>query len=426
MIGASAMVTIERHYDYVYEDVSRHGQVRVYFWRGKGHRKVRMRVPMGTREFEQRYAELLAQSEAGAHKPGPRDTPIPGTLRWLGTLYVSSSEFEQLDPTTQIVARRVLDSMYAEPIAPGAKETFGDCTLQNFTAKSVGILRDRKKAKPEAANARRKRLRAMFKWALRPENSDLGITVNPARDVGKLPPLRQGGFPRWTASDLDRYEERHPVGSQARLALALLMYLGVRRSDLVRVGPPMVRDGKIAFVQFKGRNKTPIEVRTRIIPELQAIIDATPVVGTTTWLVTQYGKPFTAKSMSGVMAEWCRQAGIRPAVGPGLNNHGVRKAAATRMAERGASVHALMAQFGWLDIKQAELYTRDASRGRLAQENAHLLGTDPDRNLSHLGVRSGPESFPPAENPNEINTNSEEWRTVQDETANTYIIEIAL
>ena len=69
------------------------------------------------------------------------------------------------------------------------------------------------------------------------------------------------------------------------------------------------------------------------------------------------------------MADWCKEAGLH-----GLNSHSVRKAAATRMAERGASVHALMATFAWLDIKQAELYTRQAQRRRLAGENAHLRG----------------------------------------------------
>jgi hypothetical protein len=49
---------------------------------------------------------------------------------------------------------------------------------------------------------------------------------------------------------------------------------------------------------------------------------------------------------------------------------------ATRMADGGANAHALMATFGWLDIKQAELYTRHAERKRLASENAHLLGTN--------------------------------------------------
>jgi hypothetical protein len=77
------------------------------------------------------------------------------------------------------------------------------------------------------------------------------------------------------------------------------------------------------------------------------------------------------------MKEWCRQASL-----PDKNSHGVRKAAATRAAERGASAHALMAMFGWLSLPQAELYTREAERKRLARENVHLLGTDGDQNPS--------------------------------------------
>jgi hypothetical protein len=107
-------------------------------------------------------------------------------------------------------------------------------------------------------------------------------------------------------------------------------------------------------VQENGRNsENPIEATIPLLPELRAIYEATPDVGTTTFLVTQYGRPFTAAGFGKNMAGWCKEAGL-----PGLNSHAVRKAAATRAAERGASVHTLMAWFGWLDIKQAEPYAR--------------------------------------------------------------------
>jgi integrase len=369
------VVTVERRYRYVYEDESRHGQVRLYFWRGKGHRKIRINERIGTPAFDRRYEALLKEGEAGAFKPAPRDTPKPQSLRWLGTLYLTSAEVKQLDERTRHVTKLILDSIYKEPICPGAAEVFGDCPLASFTAQSVGILRDRKKDFPEAANNRLKRLRTIFKWALAPERTHLGITMNPARDVAKLKPKRKGGFPVWRPADLDKFETAYPIGTQPRLALALLMFLGPRRSDVVRLGPPMVRAGTIAWTPHKTRNADdPVEVDITIIPELQRIIDATPVVGTTTWLVTQYGRPFTPEGFGNKMAEWCAKAGLK-----GLNSHGVRKAAATRMAERGGSSHALMATFGWLDIKQAERYTRTAARRKLARENAHLLGTDGDQ-----------------------------------------------
>jgi integrase len=58
----------------------------------------------------------------------------------------------------------------------------------------------------------------------------------------------------------------------------------------------------------------------------------------------------------------------------GKNSHGVRKAAATRLAQRGASTHMLMATFGWLSIAQAELYTRDVERKGLSHEASPMMG----------------------------------------------------
>jgi hypothetical protein len=46
--------------------------------------------------------------------------------------------------------------------------------------------------------------------------------------------------------------------------------------------------------------------------------------------------------------------------------HGLRKAGAVRAAEAGATTQELMALFGWVNIDEAELYTRAADRKRLA------------------------------------------------------------
>jgi hypothetical protein len=46
-----------------------------------------------------------------------------------------------------------------------------------------------------------------------------------------------------------------------------------------------------------------VEVSIPIIPDLRAILEATPVFGTTTWLVTQYGRAFTAEGFGNKMAD---------------------------------------------------------------------------------------------------------------------------
>jgi hypothetical protein len=142
MTGAPLMI-VKRRYDYVHQDVDRHGNVRVFFRRRMGDKKIRIREKIGTPEFEQRHKELLAQAETGAFKPEPVNAPDPHTLRWLGVKWIGSTEFQQLDPRTQHVTRLILESMYLEPIAPGAKETFGDCPLSRFGVRAVGVLMDR-------------------------------------------------------------------------------------------------------------------------------------------------------------------------------------------------------------------------------------------------------------------------------------------
>ncbi len=56
-----------------------------------------------------------------------------------------------------------------------------------------------------------------------------------------------------------------------------------------------------------------------------------------------------------------------------MRRTGLRKAGATRAAERGASERQLMAIFGWSTGKMAQHYTRSADRKRLAHDAAQFL-----------------------------------------------------
>ncbi|WP_338690171.1 tyrosine-type recombinase/integrase [Bradyrhizobium sp. 26S5] len=77
--------------------------------------------------------------------------------------------------------------------------------------------------------------------------------------------------------------------------------------------------------------------------------------------------PFTKESFGNAFSEAARQCGINKSA------HGVRKIAATIAAENGATAHQLMAIFGWTNIRQAEVYTREAERARLAAQGIGTL-----------------------------------------------------
>jgi integrase len=350
---------------FVYRVPSRHGKERVYFWRGRGHRRIRIREAPGTSEFHARVAELLRQSEAGTTKLAPHGMPGEGTMRWLWMKVSTDKDYmSQTDDRTRYVTALIVEKMLTEPVAPGSEDSIGDMPIRYFTRDTMEALRDRRADTPEAANNLVKRVRAMFRRAIKKRIG--GITANPCDNVERLAPKRVGGFPQWTPANLDKFEERHPVGTKAHLALGLLQYLGVRRSDVPVLGRQHVRDGKIVFRMHKGRRRASVPALSLpIITELQRIIDASQAAGITgelTFLVTEYGKAFTSAGFGNWFRTRCDEAELF-----GLSAHGVRKAAATRAAENGATAHQLMAMFGWLTLKQAELYTRLAERARLSE-----------------------------------------------------------
>jgi integrase len=359
MMGTAAMVTVK--YPYVYEDVDRHGNVRLYFWRGKGQPKVRLREVLGTEAFAALYDELVRPSDPGTHN-ADASVPIFGTWRWLCVEYFRWLARQHLDPGTKTTRRRILESTFDEPLHPGAKQRFAEFPLARFSGEALCVLRDRKAHMPEAANGRVKAIRAVFAWALKEKH----IATNPARDVPRIKNASTG-YHSWTPEEIERFEQAHPVGSKPRLALALLVCTGVRRSDVVRLGKQHARDGWLRFKQHKNRNLHPLEVEIPILPELQRVIDASPT-GDLTFLVTAYGRPFTAAGFGIRFREWCNKAGL-----PHCTAHGLRKAGAALAAENGATELQLMAIFGWRTSKEAERYTKAARRKKMAGDAMPLL-----------------------------------------------------
>ena len=80
------------------------------------------------------------------------------------------------------------------------------------------------------------------------------------------------------------------------------------------------------------------------------------------------GKPFTMAGFGNWFRDRCDEAGL-------LNSaaHGLRSAAATRLADHGATAHQLMAWFGWRTLSEADGYTREANRKRLAASAGQLI-----------------------------------------------------
>jgi integrase len=311
----------------------------------------------------------------GAAKGGPMTAKhksiTAGTWRWICVRYFAECvDYLRLDERTKRVRRGILEATFDEPIAPGSPKLFGDFPLSKMTADAIEVLRDRKLAAPEGANNRVKAIRAVFKWAVRKRGPD-GNPLAPnnlARDVPYLKSNNPSGYHTWTLDEVHQFEERYPIGTKARLALALLLFTGQRRSDITRLGRQHIQDGRLTFTQFKGRNRKPKRLTLPVLPSLQKIIGASPC-GAMTFLVNELGRPFTDAGFGNWFRDRCVEAGVSGRA------HGLRKAGATIAANNGATAHQLMAIFGWDTLKMAEAYTRAADQQRLAQSAMHMLDT---------------------------------------------------
>ena len=319
-------------------------------------KRLALRGPLGSEYFEQDYRAASAASSAGQLE---QSSSSPGrTYKWLCHQYFNSSDFQRLDPGTQRTRQLIVEHTWAEPITPGSAVLVGDCPLDRFTAKIVRVLRDRKMRLPHAANGRVKVLRRIFKWAMECEI----VETNPTRDVSYLK-TRDGGYHTWTELEISQFEVHWPVGTKQQLALALSRYLGVRRSDVVRIGKQHVRDGWVRLTT----KKCPTSLELPMPQALQRIIEASPT-GDLNFLTTDYGKPFTEAGFGNWFRARCDAVGL-----PLCSAHGLRKAAATELAEAGASAHQLMAWFGWKSLKEAERYTRTANQKKLAASVVALI-----------------------------------------------------
>jgi integrase len=325
------------------EDRDRHGNVRCYV-RVPGKRKIRIRSLPGTKDFIDEYQAAIV--EVKTDQPRQADAAKRGSFRYLCIRYYSSAVFKALDISTRNWQRRALDEIAQEH---GAKP------VAMMASRHVRKIRDAKIETPAAANQRVKALRAMFSWANEAEET----SVNPTIGVKKLKYV-SAGHHTWTTEEIEQFNERHPIGTQARLALDIIRYTTGRREDAPRLGRQHIRGGRIRFQQAKNEHRNPIDIDIPLHHALAATIAATKI-GNMTFLITEYGKPFTANGFGNKFKDWCRQANL-----PHCSAHGVRKSTATALAEASATPHEIMAITGHQTLEEVERYTKAANRKKTA------------------------------------------------------------
>lgn len=322
---------------YVHGFIDRHGKARFYFRRA-GFKKTPLPGLPYSPEFMSAYELALAAQPV----PPGGSRVKPGTMRALAVSYFSSPAFRTLRPSSQYSYRNIIERLCVE---------HGDKRAALMQRDHVVRLLAARAATPRTANALRQTLRALMRHAV-----EIGMRADdPTRDVRAVP-VKSDGYHSWTEAEIAQFERHHPVGSRARLAFALLLYSGQRRSDVVRMGRQHISDGAL----FVRQQKTGREVWIPIHAALIAIIAEAPT-SNLTFLVTDQGKPYSAAGFGNWFRDQCRAAGLH-----GCSAHGLRKAAARRLAEAGCTAHEISAVTGHASLREVARYTEAADRRKLA------------------------------------------------------------
>jgi integrase len=336
------MVTIKR-LKYVHAFVDRrHGGAKPrYYYRRAGFKRVPLPGVFGSADFMAAYADALA-----GQKPitiGDRRVK-PGTIAALAVLYLTSPRYLSKSPATQATYKNIVERFRAE---------HGDKPVADLQRMHLSAMLAKKVQTPAAANHWLRLIKTMMALAV-----DEGL--RPDNPAASLEPLkhRSPGFHTWTEQQIAQFENRHPIGTKARLALALLLYTAQRRSDVVRMGRQHVRNGAVHIRQQKTGKAMPIPLH----PALSAILEASPT-NQLTFLVTEYGKPFTAAGFGNWFRQRCDEAGLPKE----CTAHGLRKAACRRLAEAGCSASQIAAISGHVTLREVERYVKMADQERLAR-----------------------------------------------------------
>lgn len=325
---------------HLHRETNRHGNVAWYVRIGKGPR-IRIKAIYGTPEFDAAY-----QAAIHGESPQPAGKAARGSLEWLWMLYRQTNAWSELSLATR---------KQRENIMRGVLKTGGNQPLSKITGKAIeqGIQR----RKPFAARHFVDTLRGLYKWAVAAEH----VSSDPTTGKAVAKP-KSKGFPVWTEDELEQYERHWPLGTRERVMFGVYCFTGLRRGDAAKLGKQHIRNGVITI----DTEKNDMRVTIPVLPELAEILEAGPL-GELSIIASKKGQPIRKEVLGNLFKEACRAAGISKSA------HGIRKAAATRAANNGATVATLEAIFGWQGGQMAALYTKAADRLRLAAEHMGKL-----------------------------------------------------
>jgi integrase len=271
-----------------------------------------------------------------------------------------SAEWKRLDPSTRLKNERLTESFLKTRVTPEAPDLWRDMPIGDLKRRHVRAILSDNSETPHKAKHLLTALRRLIGEAL---DNDW-MEHDPTARMKWRP--EYVGWRAWTEVERAAFELRWPNGTMPRAAYALALWTGNRRSDVAAQlwsDVAMDRD-RITVRQVK----TGKVLTLLLLPHLKDALETLPRRAETV-ITTEYGKPFSDKSLTGMMAHWTKLAGLEP----GCTFHGLRKTLGKYLAEDGATAKQSAGVLGHDDLDHVELYSREAEQERLAVAGMRLL-----------------------------------------------------
>ena len=316
---------------------------KVYFYFRRRGKRTPLPGPYNSPKFLEAYWALRngvgPEAEIGA------ELTRPGSVSAAIVAFYKHPSFTKNRPITRQTDRNILESFRAK---------HGDKRIALLQQHHIEAMIGEKAGKPAAQRNLLRVLRVLLNIAvkakMRRDNPALGIELERDRDVrlsfldrGRIAALRGLAPSRHQGTACPRPPTLHGAATCRRC--------GARAAEFE----------KRSFHLHASKNGARMDIP--IAEPLAATIAATAMIGVKTFLVTEYGKPFTPAGFGNWFRRRCDEVGL-----PHCSAHGLRKAFLRRMAEAGCSEDYIASISGHKDMREIRTYVQAANKAKMATE----------------------------------------------------------
>lgn len=312
-------------------------------YRNKGrwynyHRKTgtRLMAAFGTVEFIAELTALERKSKAVEARPG--------TLGGLFTSYRASPVFNDLAPASRRGYTRMMNLL----------KPLDEMPLVELTPQFIARLRDR--IAEQHGRRQANYVMAVISVACEHGKEHGIVRENPVKGVKRVRRSRSAPTANrpWTIEECRTVLTELPY--QLKVPVALAMFTGLRKGDVLALKKSAIRDGRI----WRRTNKTGQELSIPIHPDLAQVLAGSPQHNAITIAATRNATPWTESGFNSSFIK--AMAALKKAgkIGRGLTFHGLRHTVGTLLIEANCDIDTVRRWLGQKTLAMAIHYSESA------------------------------------------------------------------